>query len=181
MAGPSIVIRALNPQLLQAKARSDEEFRAVLRRQFEVSVMIAVIIAGIFSAASGLLVRVLFGAQYHDAAAPLAILVWIIVPMTIGSVNANAVIAQAQTVQTLVKATIGLGANALLNYVLIPVLGARGSAIATLSSHVCSAYLGMLIFPQQRFQFVYATRALAFPATVYHYRRDIMARVRRFR
>jgi O-antigen/teichoic acid export membrane protein len=181
MQGPAIVVRALNPQMLQAKARSEGDFRSVLRRQFEVSVMIAVVIATAFSAASGLLVRILFGPQYHDAAAPLAILVWIIVPMTIGSVNANAVIAQSQTKQTLAKATIGMSMNALLNYLFIPRWGATGSAIATLTSHVCSAYLGMLIFPQQRFQFVYASRALVFPATLFHYRREIYARIRRLR
>jgi polysaccharide transporter, PST family len=181
MTGPAIVIRALNPQLLQAKAKSSEEFHAVLRRQFELSVMIAVIIAGIFSASSGLLVRILFGAQYHDAAAPLAILSWVIVPMTIGSVNANAVIAEAQTKQTLIKASIGLGMNAILNYLFIPLWGGTGSAIATLSSHVCSAYLGMLIFPRQRVQFFYATRALAFPVTLYNYRHDLLSMVRRLK
>ena len=181
MTGPAIVVRALNPQLLQAKAKSDEQFHAVLRRQFDLSVMIAVIIAAIFSAASALLVHLLFGAQYRSAAMPLAILAWIIVPMTIGSVNANAVIAQAQTKQTLVKATIGLGMNALLNYLFIPRWGGAGSAVATLSSHVCSAYLGMLIFPRQRFQFVYATKALLFPLTLYQYRCDILSMVRRIK
>ncbi len=179
MMGPAIVIRALNPQLLQAKATSEDEFRAVLRRQFDFSVMIAVVIAAIFCAGSGLLVRVLFGPQYHNAVAPLAILVWVIVPMTIGSVNANAVIAQGQTKQTLAKATIGLGMNALLNYTFIPLFGSAGSAAATLSSHICSAYLGMLIFPEQRFQFFYASRALFFPATLYRYRDEIKAIVRR--
>jgi O-antigen/teichoic acid export membrane protein len=181
MTGPAIVIRALNPQLLQAKAKSGEEFRAVLRRQFDLSVMIAVIIAAIFSASSGFLVRLLFGAQYHDAAVPLAILSWIIVPMTIGSVNANAIIAEAQTRQTLVKATIGLGMNALLNYLFIPLWGGTGSAIATLTSHVCSAYFGMLIFQRQRFQFLYATKALAFPVTLYRYRHDMLSIVRRLK
>ncbi len=179
--GPSIVIRALNPQLLRAQAISTDEFHSVLRRQFDVSVMIAVLIACIFSAASGLLVRVLFGGQYRTAAASLAILSWVVVPMTIGSVNANAIVAQRQTKQTLVKATIGLGVNALLNVAFIPLWGSTGSAAATLTSHICSAYFGMLIFRQQRFQFVYATRALFFPATLYRYRGDIASILRRIR
>ena len=179
MMGPSIVIRALNPQLLQARARSKEDFRVVLKRQFDISVLIAIAIAAIFCATSGILIRILFGAKYHDAAGPLGILVWIIVPMTIGSINANAAIAQALTRQTLVKATIGLCTNALLNFLFIPLWGATGSAIATLSSHVCSAYLGMLIFPEQRFQFICASRALAFPVTIYQYRGDIASIVRR--
>jgi hypothetical protein len=39
----------------------------------------------------------------------------------------------------------------------------------------------MLIFPQQRLQFVYASRALALPATLFHYRSEIYARLRRRR
>src|SRR5258708_2215336 len=179
MMGPSIVVRALNPQLLQAKAKSDEEFRACLRRQFDLSVLIAILIALIVSVASALLVRLLFGVQYGSAAAPLAILAWVIVPMTMGAVNANAVIAEGQTTQTLVKATIGLGLNASLNYVLIPYWGGTGSAVATLTSHVCSAYLSMLIFSEQRYQFAYASRAVILPMTFYQYRHDIMAVVRR--
>ena len=179
MMGPSIVIRALNPQLLKAKANSEDEFKSVLRRQFDFSVMIAALIAGGFCLGSGLLVRVLFGAQYRNAAAPLAVLVWAIVPMTIGSVSANAVIAQGQTKQTLAKASIGLGMNALLNYTLIPLLGAAGSALATLTSHICSAYLGMLLFRDQRFMFAYASRALLLPLTFYRYRSEFKVLLRR--
>lgn len=179
MMGPSIVIRALNPQLLKAKASSEGEFKSVLQRQFDFSVMIAALIAAIFCLGSGLLVHVLFGPQYRNAVAPLAVLVWAIVPMTIGSVSANAVIAQGQTKQTLAKASIGLGMNAALNYTLIPVLGATGSALATLSSHICSAYLGMLLFRDQRFMFSYATRALFLPLTLYRYRSDLTSLLRR--
>jgi O-antigen/teichoic acid export membrane protein len=181
MMGPSVVIRALNPQLLRAQAISSDEFHAVLRRQFDISVAIAILIACVFCAASKLLVSVLFGGQYHTAAASLAILSWVVVPMTIGSVNANAIIAQRQTKQTLVKATIGLGVNALLNFMFIPIWGSTGSAAATLSSHICSAYFGMLIFQRQRFQFVYASRALFFPATLYRYRSHILSLLRRAR
>jgi O-antigen/teichoic acid export membrane protein len=175
MMAPSIVVRALNPQLLHAKARSARDFQACLRRQYDLSVMIAILIALLVSIASELLTRVLFGAAFADAALPLAILSWTIVPMTIGSVNANATIADGQTKQTLIKAACGLGLNGCLNYLLIPRFGAAGSALATLASHVCSAYLGMLIFKQQRLQFIYASKALLIPITIYRYRNDIMS------
>ena len=179
MMGPAIVVRALNPQLLQAKATSEEAFRKCLKRQFDLSVLVAIIIASVFSCISGLLVRLLFGVQYHSAAAPLAVLCWIIVPMTIGSVNANAIIAQGQTKQTLVKATIGLAMNAVLNFMFIPIWGVTGSAVATLSSHVFSAYLGMLLFADQREQFQFASKALIAPLTLYQYRGDIVSVIRR--
>ena len=116
-----------------------------------------------FTFLAGPLIHLLFGAQYAGATSVAVIFVWCSVWITVGQINAVAIIATGDTYQTLLKALIGVVVNVILNYIFIKNYGITGAATATLISYIVSAYLTMAIFPGQRTQFHIATRSLAIP------------------
>jgi O-antigen/teichoic acid export membrane protein len=116
--------------------------RALFNRSILSMLAIGVPLAvGLFGGAR-ILVGVLFGAKYAPSTDILAILAWSLIPAFAGMAFSHVILSQGTLVRRLpVIAAVGMIANIGLNLVLIPRMGNRGAAWATLGTESILAAL----------------------------------------
>src|SRR5690606_30494984 len=102
---------------------------------------VAMLLAIVVSFASPWIIRFLFGESYAPAAAILSIHVWAGIFIFMRAVLSKWLIAEELYWFSLVTHVSGAVVNIGLNLWLIPILGGKGAAIATLVSYSTSSYL----------------------------------------
>ena len=157
---PMMVVKAVNPAIIAAQAGDQSLYESRMQLLYDLGVVLSASAAMVFTFLAAPLIHLLFGAQYAGASGVAVIFVWCSVWITVGQINAVAIIATGDTYQTLLKALMGVVVNVILNYMFISRYGITGAATATLISYVVSTYVMMLVLPGQRRQFLLATRSL---------------------
>ena len=85
---------------------------------------------------SNLIIDILYGDQYKDAAIILAIHIWTSIFVFLGVGSSNFFIIENLQIKTFIRTAMGAVINIILNLILIPKFLAIGAAVATLISHV---------------------------------------------
>jgi O-antigen/teichoic acid export membrane protein len=138
---PSILAAVLAPRLSYLFVHDRRTHRQLLTRTLLASVLLGVIVGGVALVAARPLLITLFGVAYTPAVAPLRILsggavfvfgTWILHAAAI-STNLDR--------RLLLTTTVGLGANVVLNLVLIPGWGISGAAAATVVAEALTVLL----------------------------------------
>lgn len=139
---PNALIDSARPLIMQLKADKREEVYLKRFRQLFAGIIWLSIAAGVFfSVFSNLIIRIIYGSDYLAAVPVLMILIWSRLFSLIGTTRTIWMICEDQA--KYVKWFIGLGAliNVVLNFIMIPVIGAQGAAIATLITEFVSSFL----------------------------------------
>ena len=110
--------------------------------------LIVVPIFSLFFLFSRAIVYVLFGARYILASLPMSILVVGILLRNIFSTNGNILLALNQKKKIVYSSLIGVITNVILNFVLIPIYGISGAAVAT-STSLFLVFLLRYLFARQ--------------------------------
>jgi O-antigen/teichoic acid export membrane protein len=119
-----------------------ERVRVLFDRSVASMLAIAVLLAVGFSGFAGVLINVLYGKAYAASAGILSILGWSLVPAFVGMAFSNVILSQATLVRRLPAiASAAVAANITLNLLLIPRMGNRGAAFATLGTEATLAIL----------------------------------------
>ncbi|MEA3494398.1 MAG: flippase [Candidatus Margulisiibacteriota bacterium] len=83
--------------------------------------------------ASPLVIGFVFGPEYTSAVFGLQVLIWAIIPIAIGSIYGQLILISAGFFKRFFQAVVlGVGANIILNFILIPRFSFIGAAIATI-------------------------------------------------
>lgn len=168
---PGALIASVFPALLQSKRQSETLYRKRLQRLFNLLVLISYAFAIPISLFSGIIIRVIFGPDFADSAPVLAILVWAGVWVSLGLARSQVLIAENKVSYSMWSTLAGAILNIILNFLMIPSLGAVGCAIATLVSQITAAQLSTLYFRDIREFGWMQTRAILFPnPLIYRYR-----------
>lgn len=93
-----------------------------------------------------------FGEDFRPTAGVLAILIWYALVTMVGNAFAQAMMIQNRQRALLLIRSAGLALNFALNLRLLPVLGVRGAAAATLLSEVVTVSVLLVIFREAAFQ-----------------------------
>lgn len=128
---------AISPTIFRSFELNDHsQFRANLLQQARLILVTALPIATIMAATAPLIGRLLFGAEFRDAAAVL--IPWIIAATLVQGITSYyysyCFTLAKRTVANALIVSAAAGLNIVLNLLLIPLYGALGAAFATLAS-----------------------------------------------
>lgn len=129
---PVALATSIFPSLLEAQKKDEVSYFKFLEYWSHIMVAGSILLAVIVSIAADLLIHIVFGKEYKDAAAVLVIHIWTIVFISLGLINDKWIISEGKTYISLILTFAGLTFNVISNYFLIPKLGIEGAAIGTL-------------------------------------------------
>jgi PST family polysaccharide transporter len=137
---PAIICNSFFPSIIEAKKISRKNYYRRMQKLFDLLFFISVAIAVFVALFSNLIIDVLYGDQYKDAALILAIHIWTAVFVFLGVGSSNFFIIENLQLKGLTRTILGALLNVILNLVLIPKFLAVGAAVATLISQFFSSY-----------------------------------------
>ena len=135
------IIDSLVPSVMEAhKAGNEQLFKQKNRQLYAITFYVSMVVAVLFNIFAELVIWILYGKAYMPAAMPLRIVSWYTAFSYLG-VARNAWIVSKNVQQHLIKiyAPAAIG-NVVLNYLLIPVWGASGAALASLGAQILTGF-----------------------------------------
>lgn len=142
------IIESIRPVILEAKKKGDESYKKMLTALYSFIIYLALLESIFLTIFPKLIVNILYGADYAATIPLLRVLAWYLIFSYIGLVR-NVWILAEEKEKHLWKINLG-GAivNLVLNFILIPILGAMGSAITALITQIfTNVIMGYLIKP----------------------------------
>jgi O-antigen/teichoic acid export membrane protein len=160
---PMIINSSLFPAIINAKQRSETLYYQRLQKLYDLMVWIAIAIAFVMTFMSNWIVNLLYGEQYLNASGVLMIHVWAGVFVFLGVASAKWFIVENLQKYFFYRTLSGAILNITLNYILIPIYGIYGAAIATLISQMVASYGFNLFNSKLRKTFNMQSYAFWFP------------------
>lgn len=132
---PMSIVASVFPAILKAKNAGEAVYYRRLQQLFDLMVLSSLAVAIPMTFASGPLMLTLFGASFADSGPVLAVHVWASVFVFLGVASGKWFLAENLQIMVLQRAGLGVVANVVLNYTLIPLYGPIGAAWATVVSY----------------------------------------------
>lgn len=143
-------INSARPVIMSSKNISEERYLKQLKRLYAAIIWVGIAMAVCISVGGKLIIYIMYGEAYMPATSTLQILAWYTMFSILGSARGIWIVCEDKA--KYVKYYLGIGAvlNIILNYVLIPIYGAGGAAMATLVTQIFTAVFTPLIFKETR-------------------------------
>lgn len=155
---PMAISSAVFPTLIRLKNSEIDGYKKVLENLYLLMTVLSVIVAICLSFMSTFLVENLFGDSYERASGVIIIQCWSGLFIFSGLISNQFYQLEGLSHLIFTRNVIGLSLNVLLNYLLIPVYGIIGSAIATLLTQIVASYLFDLLNRSTRDLFLMRTK-----------------------
>jgi O-antigen/teichoic acid export membrane protein len=148
---PGLVMAAAFPILIRAQRDDDERFAHAARRMFELAVLVGAWLVLALELGSGFAVAVLTGHGEADPAAAVLRVQGVAVMFTFVAVACTYPLLSLGHIRALLLANaLGLVAAVLLSLLLVPVLAARGAAVATVGAELTLATVSAIALIRAR-------------------------------
>lgn len=159
---PMIIAQTVTPLLVKAHQHDLSRYR-VKRQQFmDIMVWSSVAMAAAMSTIASPAIRILYGSSYLSAIPVLQIMAWKAVFMALFAASGQLIIIEGLQRYAAVRNVVGCVVSVGLNYLLIPLWGIIGSAIATVLTMAFSGYISHLFIKSYRYLVPMQTEALLF-------------------
>jgi polysaccharide transporter, PST family len=136
---PMIVMTSVAPALIRAKERDPRSYEAKFLKLFRFLAFGGLALAVPISLAAPLIISLLFGPAYSEAAMVLQVHVWALIFVCVGVTQSRWFVIEGLGHLAFYRAALGAMVNVLLNLILIPRFGAVGAAFGTLAAQFCTA------------------------------------------
>lgn len=156
---PMAITTSIFPAILNARQNSHSEYLNRLKKLYDLMSVISIFIAVFISLLSGFIINIFYGSTFSSSATVLAIYIWSGIATFLGVASNQFLIAENLTKLSLYRSVFGMITNIFLNFVLIPLYGINGAAIATLISYFLSTFF-IAIFKESRAQSIMMFRSL---------------------
>lgn len=137
---PTIITTSLFPAIVNAKSLSEELYQSRLQKLYDFLAWAAIAIALPTTFLSGFVIDLLYKPEFTPAASVLTIYIWAGVVTFLGVASSQYLITENFTKIAFIRTLIGMIVNVILNFILIPVYGITGSAVATLISYSAATF-----------------------------------------
>lgn len=137
---PSIIVASVSPAIIKAHSADPEKYISRLKQLYFVMAWMAIGIALPLSLLSDAMVSLLFGSDFAEAAPVLAIHLWASIAVFLGVASSQYLLVENLQKISFYRTLIGLIVNVMLNLMLIPGMGAKGAAIATVASYFVATF-----------------------------------------
>jgi len=168
---PSVIIATTFPKLLSLRGTSYERYFEGIRVLMSFLVILSVAVALFFSLTADWIVALLFGHNYAESANVIVLHTWGGIFLCMGITSGSWLVAERKLKLNLQRNLFGLAVSAITNWMLIPLYGVTGSAIATVAGLGAAFYFFDLFHPQLRPMFWLKSSALI-PTHLYRFIRD---------
>jgi O-antigen/teichoic acid export membrane protein len=137
---PLIITNSLLPSIIAAKDSDPSVYLKKVQKSFDIMALLGVMTAIVISAFAYYIIEIVFGGEYRRAAPILTIHTWTSVFVFIGFASGNWFIVENLQKLVFYRTLSGAVINVALNYVIIPLYGGIGAAVATLISQFVASY-----------------------------------------
>lgn len=145
------IVDSFRPVILSNKKENNAGYEKNISRLYCIILYLAFAQSIVFTLLADWIVKILYGAQYAEAASVLRILCWYFIFSCMGLVRNIWILAEQKQKYLWIINLSGAMANIALNRILIPVAGACGAAFASLLTQFFTNFIiGYMIKPVRR-------------------------------
>lgn len=142
------IIDSYRPLILSNKKENSGDYKKNISSLYSIIVYLALAQSAAFFVLAKPIITVLYGSNYMPSVSVIRILVWYVAFSYMGSVRNIWILAEQKQKYLWIINLSGAIINVILNLFLIPVLGARGAAIASLLTQFLTNFvLGFILSP----------------------------------
>lgn len=147
---PTAIIAAFQPIIVMKKKYSEDQYEKSMQRLYDIVSIVGISFGILITIFGDIAVNILYGDEYKGATSILQISVWAGLFATLGTARSVWLINENLQKYSLIYTSIGCVTNIILNYFLIPKIGAKGAAIATLIAQFVTNVLALMPFKKTR-------------------------------
>lgn len=147
---PTAIVTAFQPMIVLSKKNDEIQYNKNVQKLYDIISLISILFAIGISIFRKFIVLVLYGEEYYGAVDVLNISAWAGLFATLGTARSLWLVSENLQKYTLVYTIAGCIVNISLNYILIPQIGAKGAAIATLVSQFITNIIALMPFKKTR-------------------------------
>ena len=140
------IIDSMRPAIFEKKNIDENEFRKKLKTLYSVVIYLSLLQSLVMTIAAPLIIKILYGSDFINAAAPLRIIVWYTTFSYLGTIRDIWIIAENKQKYIVAINACGAVFNVILNFPLIHFLGINGAAIASLFTQIFNNVIVGFIF-----------------------------------
>jgi PST family polysaccharide transporter len=137
---PAVIVSSVSPSIIKCHSSDGGLYINRMRHLYFIMVWLAIALSLPLSLLSDHIIITLFGQEFKDAAPVLAIHLWASVAVFLGMASSQHLLVEQLQKISFFRTLIGLLCNVVLNYLLIPSMGAKGAAIATVISYFIATF-----------------------------------------
>jgi len=156
---PMAVITSLMPVIMNKKKINENSYLKSVQLLYTIVAWIGIGFSVFILLFSKRIVSILYGADFLKSANILSVSIWAGTFAMLGSARGTWLICEGLQKYSMVYIGAGCISNIILNYLLIPVLGGYGAAIATLVSQVIVVIIAPSFFKETRISSIMILKA----------------------
>lgn len=147
---PTALIEGFRPDIMEYKDSNPYLYEKRLRQLYCIVFWSSVLYCLVITAFPTQILRLIYGEKYVAAAPVLALIVWFSTFSYFGSINNMYMVSEGKNKWVQVTTLSGALGNILLNYLLIPLWGILGAAVASLATQFIANFLLLAIIKDLR-------------------------------
>lgn len=142
------IVDSMRPTIFESRKQSIEKFESRLTLLYSIVIYLSLAQCAVMTILAKLIIHILYGTQYMPAASALQIGVWYTTFSYLGMIRNIWILAENKQNYLWKINLSGALANVLLNYLLIPIMGINGAALASLiTQFFTNVIIGYIIKP----------------------------------
>lgn len=166
---PGVLVASSFPKILQMREQSKALYTYRLQQIYMFLAALGTFIAIVISTIAIPLIELLFGAEYAESGFVLQIHVWAGVFIFMRALFSKWIISEGLFKLSILTQGSGAILNVAANIILIPYMGIRGAAVATLISYAAASYFVLFFHRDTKKTALMMTKAILFPFTIWKY------------
>lgn len=148
---PTAIINSTRPVIMEFKKDGNTQmYKRRTRQLYALLLWLGMAVSIVISLLSKVIMNVAYGQQYIAAAATLAIAIWYTTFSTLGIARGTWLVCEDKNKYAKWFVLLGAVVNVVLNYILIPVMGIDGAAVATLVTQIAVSIIAPMMFKETR-------------------------------
>lgn len=142
------IIDSFRPVIFESKKKSTNDFEKNVKHLYTIVIYLSLVFSLAVTIFARVIVMILYGKDYMPAITALRIVVWYTTFSYLGSVRNIWILAENQQKFLWIINLLGAILNVILNFVLIPIIGINGAALASLITQIfTNVIVGYVIKP----------------------------------
>ena len=142
------IIDSFRPAIFESKQTNQSVFELNIKRLYSVVIYLSIAQCVAMTLLARLIIHITYGDMYEPAVSTLRIVVWYTTFSYLGNVRNIWILAESKQRYLWIINMIGAIANVILNFIMIPLLGINGAALASLITQCFTNFIiGFIITP----------------------------------